>query len=234
MSSTYEDVFVGARILELRQTLGMSQQALADSLGVSLRTFQNYERGDRPVSKDLLSSLHRQHQVDVNWLLSGERNQPGDLDRCEIAEEVKAEVMRGLKKDAPHLFNGDKGNGFLVGIDAFMAVYNQICHIDDPSTRRTSARKAVGMYLLSQQTGFRDTVENDSEMSDESKELLLDSNEKGMKKVKEKFGLEDAGSTNKDTDSDSSNTRSVVKQNIKGRGHQIAGRDINFTSDGDS
>lgn len=65
------DEMIGARLKEARQQLDLSQQVFADSLGVSLRTYQNYERGHRPISKDLLCALIQQHGISLAAILTG-------------------------------------------------------------------------------------------------------------------------------------------------------------------
>lgn len=48
-----------------------SQKAHAESLGVALRTYQNYERGEREPSLDVLGGLVAQGWS-AHWLLTGE------------------------------------------------------------------------------------------------------------------------------------------------------------------
>ncbi len=50
------DAFVGARIAQRRAALGLSQQGLADRLGISPQQIQKYEAGTNRVS---VSRLHR-------------------------------------------------------------------------------------------------------------------------------------------------------------------------------
>lgn len=50
------DAFVGARIAQRRAALGLSQQGLADRLGISPQQIQKYEAGSNRVS---VSRLHR-------------------------------------------------------------------------------------------------------------------------------------------------------------------------------
>ncbi len=66
-----DDALIGARLCLLREEKGMTQSGMAKSLKVSLRTYQNYERGDRPISKQVLCELALKSNVDLNWLLTG-------------------------------------------------------------------------------------------------------------------------------------------------------------------
>ncbi len=50
------DVFAGTKLRERRKILGLSQQALADTIGVTFQQVQKYERGANRVS---VSTLHR-------------------------------------------------------------------------------------------------------------------------------------------------------------------------------
>ena len=62
---------LGARIAIARNELGMSQAKLAAALGISLRAYQSYELGKRSIPVEALVELHRQFQVDLNWILLG-------------------------------------------------------------------------------------------------------------------------------------------------------------------
>ncbi|MGH1463321.1 MAG: helix-turn-helix domain-containing protein [Neptuniibacter sp.] len=71
MSSTIEgsDSDIGSRIQSVRTQSNLSQVDFAARLGISLRAFQNYERGERPVSKQLLCALKEQFNVDADYIL---------------------------------------------------------------------------------------------------------------------------------------------------------------------
>lgn len=71
MSSSFDDISVGERLFQVRRRHRLSQQAFAQSLGVGARTYQNYERGDRPVNKELLLALYEQFHCDPTWVLTG-------------------------------------------------------------------------------------------------------------------------------------------------------------------
>ena len=67
---------LGARIAELRKEQGLSQQALADQLGVPQQTYANYEVARARVPASLLPELARIFGVGVDELL-GLRNGTG-------------------------------------------------------------------------------------------------------------------------------------------------------------
>jgi len=57
------------RIKELRTSQGILQQALADSLGLSLRGYQRYERGERFPTADVLLDIANFFQVSTDYLM---------------------------------------------------------------------------------------------------------------------------------------------------------------------
>lgn len=62
---------LGARIAALRQQAGMSQSALAKSLGTSASAVGMYEQGRRQPSGELLVKLGEIFDVSVDYLLTG-------------------------------------------------------------------------------------------------------------------------------------------------------------------
>ena len=64
---------IGTRIKELRTRKGVSQQRLAELLGVSRPAISQIERGDRKVSADELDRLAKTFNVSVNALLDREK-----------------------------------------------------------------------------------------------------------------------------------------------------------------
>ena len=67
---------LGARIAELRKEQGLSQQAMADQLGLAQQTFAHYEVGRARMPVSLLPELARIFGVAVDELL-GMRNGAG-------------------------------------------------------------------------------------------------------------------------------------------------------------
>ena len=59
------------KVREGRIHKNMTQQQLADALGVALRTLTNYERGERyPRNREIYKKLADIFEVDVNYLLT--------------------------------------------------------------------------------------------------------------------------------------------------------------------
>lgn len=67
------DAHVGARIRQRRWMLGMTQQALADRLGVTFQQVQKYEMGSNRVSASRLWSIARLLGVSVEFFFEGLR-----------------------------------------------------------------------------------------------------------------------------------------------------------------
>lgn len=57
------------RIASIREENGLSQKAFADSLGVSFRTIQNYERGVTSPNYDFLQNLSKRYNVSMMFLM---------------------------------------------------------------------------------------------------------------------------------------------------------------------
>ena len=66
---------ISERLKSERENLGFSQQALADLLGISLRSQQNYEKGDRNPDSAYLAAIAAAG-ADVLYILTGQRSQP--------------------------------------------------------------------------------------------------------------------------------------------------------------
>ena len=58
-------------LIEIRKSKKLSQNEFAKSLGVSLRSYQYYESGARPIPIEVLQGL-AEIGANVHWLLTGE------------------------------------------------------------------------------------------------------------------------------------------------------------------
>lgn len=65
------DVHVGSRVRLRRSVLGFSQEALAETLGVTFQQVQKYERGINRVSASRLFNLSEVLNVDINYFFDG-------------------------------------------------------------------------------------------------------------------------------------------------------------------
>lgn len=76
MSSTNENILSAKRFLSVRKAQNFSQQQFADELGISLRSEQNYERGERKIPSDVITTVAKKFGVDPLWLLDGSKTNP--------------------------------------------------------------------------------------------------------------------------------------------------------------
>ena len=69
------------RIKELREKSGISQKAVADEIGVSLRALQNYEQGTREPSYKILCKLADFYGVTTDYLLGRDEKAPDAVEQ---------------------------------------------------------------------------------------------------------------------------------------------------------
>lgn len=65
------DVHVGNRIRQRRKRAGLSQQALAATIGVTFQQLQKYEHGTNRVSASRLFDIAKALNVDVGYFFAG-------------------------------------------------------------------------------------------------------------------------------------------------------------------
>jgi transcriptional regulator with XRE-family HTH domain len=81
------DVHVGARIRVRRTLLGISQVALAKTLGLTFQQVQKYEKGSNRVSSSRLVDISNVLDVDVSYFF--------DEMAAGVSEQTPAMLMRG-------------------------------------------------------------------------------------------------------------------------------------------
>ncbi|MHB8257121.1 MAG: helix-turn-helix domain-containing protein [Acidiferrobacterales bacterium] len=94
------------RVGAVRAHLALSQTALAQRLGISLRAYQNYERGEREITVVLVHALYVEFRVDPVWLLTGtgsmmlaeDQRKRLDQDLLDRVVEAVEKFEAGLKK----------------------------------------------------------------------------------------------------------------------------------------
>ncbi len=77
------DTHVGGRVRMRRKLLGVSQEKLADSLGLTFQQIQKYERGSNRISASKLYEIGKALDAPVSFFFEG-------LDQAEAAEEPPA------------------------------------------------------------------------------------------------------------------------------------------------
>lgn len=78
MSGMYHptDVYVGFRVRQRRRGLGMTQDALAEFLGLTFQQVQKYERGANRISASKLQTIASALNVPVAFFFEGLPGQP--------------------------------------------------------------------------------------------------------------------------------------------------------------
>lgn len=89
---------IGARLREQRNEKGMTQDQLAEILGVSKRTVGNYESGASDAPASHLSVVARDLGFDVPYVLNGVRSTP-KVDSLTEAENALVTKYRSIPED---------------------------------------------------------------------------------------------------------------------------------------
>ena len=89
---------VGKRIKKLRKDLGLTQQQLADKVGVTYIQIGRYETGKSNASSDILNKIAEAVNTTVDFLISGgNAEQLNDKELLQLFKEV--EVMENEDKN---------------------------------------------------------------------------------------------------------------------------------------
>ena len=96
------DIEVGGRIRTRRKTLGVSQERLADALGLTFQQVQKYERGVNRVSASMLVRIARRLETSVADLVGEESadNVAGQF-AAELSTPDAAELLRAFGQLSP-------------------------------------------------------------------------------------------------------------------------------------
>lgn len=74
-NSTFNNELAG-RLKAVRRELGLTQNELAATVGISARAYANYERAEREIPASVCEALYVRHQLDPLWLLTGPGPRP--------------------------------------------------------------------------------------------------------------------------------------------------------------
>jgi transcriptional regulator with XRE-family HTH domain len=86
------DLHVGARVRMRRRLRGVSQEKLADSLGLTFQQVQKYERGANRISASKLYEIAAALQTPVAYFFEGLAD-PADLSSSSIAPDGSSEQV---------------------------------------------------------------------------------------------------------------------------------------------
>ncbi|WP_303831577.1 helix-turn-helix domain-containing protein [Asticcacaulis taihuensis] len=99
------DAYVGARLRIRRKSLGLSQQALADALGLTFQQVQKYERAGNRVSASKLHEMAKVLKVPVAYFFEGfEENDGTNLTTSATEQSVNAFLVTTEGLDLARLF----------------------------------------------------------------------------------------------------------------------------------
>ena len=65
-------VGLGHRLAAVRNMARLSQEEMSQKLGISRSAYQNYERGQRDLTAQLLLKVYEKFDVDPLWMLEGD------------------------------------------------------------------------------------------------------------------------------------------------------------------
>lgn len=88
---------ISDRIKELRNSLGITQQELADTIGVKRNTVATYEMGRSIPSDSALSLLCREFNVSEEWLRTGKGEMYNPVTRDEALAEAFGKILADEK-----------------------------------------------------------------------------------------------------------------------------------------
>ena len=72
---------ISIKLKELRKSHNYTIQTVSSGIGIAVRTYQNYEYGQREISAEALSKLADFYGVTTDYLLGRETGEPTPLDK---------------------------------------------------------------------------------------------------------------------------------------------------------
>ena len=74
-----EKIQAACRLREIRENTGLSQEKIAEVLGISVSGYKKIESGENIISLDRLKILHKQMSVSTDYILYGEMKSADDI-----------------------------------------------------------------------------------------------------------------------------------------------------------
>ena len=71
-----QNLAFGERLATVREGQALNQADFADSLGLSLRAYANYERGEREAPLAVIRALYDVYGIDPTWMIGGYEARP--------------------------------------------------------------------------------------------------------------------------------------------------------------
>ena len=111
MSSTDQEFFraMGARITDARKARNLTQQDLADRLGIAQQTYAQYEAGIRRIPASMLPKLAHHLSLTLDELMgvgATSKSKPGPSSKLELQIEQLRQLPRATQKVVIHMLDG--------------------------------------------------------------------------------------------------------------------------------
>lgn len=105
-------VTLGSRLKALRQEKGLTQKEVAKLIGTTDVSIGRYEMDARVPKADILNSLAKLYDVEIDFLLTGkeETEQP-------LNDRDKKDIEKDLKKIMDDFKSGESGPAFYDGVE---------------------------------------------------------------------------------------------------------------------
>ena len=100
-SPRWVDAYVGSRVRHRRKTLGLSQEKLGETLGITFQQVQTYEKGINRIGANRLLGIAECLNVPISYFFPGSKADPLSLDRS--AEPICAKAQLGVTPEAIEL-----------------------------------------------------------------------------------------------------------------------------------
>lgn len=88
---------VSARITELREILELSQQEVAEKIGVDLETYKAYESGEKDIPISMLYEVASLMNTNLTVLLTGEEAKMDSVSVCRSGKGVEVQRYPGYR-----------------------------------------------------------------------------------------------------------------------------------------
>ena len=140
MSTHDSDIETGKRLVKLRKQIRLTQTEFATALGISLRAYQSYEKGERVIPTEVLKELVWHYDASPTWIVTGKGPQRWAAGAI-IDTSLFSKVLHALEADGSPL----KGRN-AVDFGYFAAVvYNRIKLVADPTDWSSEIRAAIAI-----------------------------------------------------------------------------------------
>lgn len=98
---THDELLLfGERLRKRRIALGVTQESVADQVGITLRWYQRIERGENTVSIDTLLALSRVLSVSIDYLMFGEFANNLNNPYADIVSKITDKLSPGQRENA--------------------------------------------------------------------------------------------------------------------------------------